>query len=645
MFSVSNLSVHFTGEFIFRNVTFNIRQKDRIGLVGKNGAGKSTLLNILHGDLEPQEGALAMPDGATIGYLKQHIKTESRVSVFEEALKAFAPLKKLEQQITQITQDISRRTDYESEDYARLIEKLNDSNDQFHIRGGQTVEGDTEKVLKGLGFEAVDFHRPLNKFSGGWQMRVELAKILLQKPDLLLLDEPTNHLDILSIQWLEDFLTAYPGAVVLVSHDRTFLDRVSNRTIEISMKKIFDYKTSYSDYVKQREAQRALQQAAYENQQKQIAETERFIERFRYKDSKATQVQSRIRQLEKIDRIEVDETDNEQIYFRFSPAPHSGKIVFEGRKLSMNYGDKQVLTNIDLVIQRNDFVAFVGRNGEGKSTLSKIMAGELAHGGERIVGHNVRIGYYAQNEAEKLDGEKTVFATIDDEATGDLRTKVKAILGTFLFRDDDLDKKVKVLSGGEKSRLAIAKMLLKPVNLLILDEPTNHLDMASKEILKKALLQYDGTLVVVSHDRDFLHGLTNKIYEVRNHQIKFFSGDIFDFLRHREMNSLDELDTVRPSKKAEKVLKNTAGKEIYLERKAMEKERRKLNKAIQSCEEEIEVLEAEIANINDLLADPEKNARPIQEENLYDRYENKKTLLSETMEKWEKLHSDFEKLS
>ena len=640
MFSVSGLSIHFTGEYIFRDISFNISDRDRVGLVGRNGAGKSTLLKILAKEMTPESGQVSSPDGSTVGYLPQELKSNSDTTVFKEALKAFENLKKLQQQIDNYTEQIAERTDYESADYLKLIERLNEANDHFQLKGGHNMEGDTEKVLLGLGFEKSDFGRPVAEFSGGWQMRIELAKILLQKPDLLLLDEPTNHLDIVSIQWLEQFLKNYQGAIVLVSHDRLFLDNVTNRTIEISMARIYDYKTSYSDYVKQRAERQETQQAAYENQQKEITETERFIERFRYKATKAKQVQSRVKKLEKMDQIEVDAFENVKIHFSFPPAPRSGKVVFEASRLSKAFGDNQVLSNLEFIIERQDNVAFVGRNGEGKTTLSRIITGHLDYEGEAKLGHNVSIGYYAQNQADMLDHSKTVFETIDDEAVGEIRKKVKNILGGFLFSGEDLDKKVAVLSGGEKARLALAKLLLTPVNLLVLDEPTNHLDMRSKDILKHALLRFDGTLILVSHDRDFLHGLATKIYEVRNHSVKPFIGDIYDYLEKRKIEGLDELN-IQEKALPGKENKPKAGKEAYLQRKEQEKALRKIKKQVEQAEARIEQLEQDIESADAILAEPEKNAEKITSENLYEKYEALNQELEKVMEEWEQLNEEL----
>jgi len=640
MHSVSNLSIHFTGEFIFDSITFNVDDRDRIGLVGKNGAGKSTLLKILAGEIEPTEGAIATPDGDSVGYLPQELKVESDTTIFKEALHAFDELKTLEHEIDKVTHDISHREDYESKSYLSQIERLNELNDRFNLRGGHNIEGDTEKVLLGLGFNPEDFDRPVKELSGGWQMRIELAKILLKRPDLLLLDEPTNHLDIVSIQWLEQFLKNYQGAVMLVSHDRAFLDNVTNRTIEITNKKIHDFNTPYSGYIKQREEIRQNQIAAFENQQKEVAQMERFIERFRYQANKASQVQSRVKKLEKMEEVEIDDKDTRHITFSFPSAPRSGKVVVEGEGVTKSFGDNLVLNGLDFIIERGDFVAFVGKNGEGKSTLSKIIVGDLDYEGEAKLGHNVKIGYYAQNQSELLDEEKTVFQTIDDEATGEMRKKVKNILGGFLFSGDELDKKVKVLSGGEKSRLALARLLLEPVNLLVLDEPTNHLDMRSKDILKHALLRYEGTLILVSHDRDFLQGLTNKVYEVKNHKIKYFLGDVNEYLEKMKLETLDHLDmqekAIPDKEKQDK--KERKGKQEYRQRKERDKQIRKIKKQIEQSESRIEELEGEIEKMDKILANPEKNAEKINSEGLYEKYEAKKKELSEVMEEWERLH-------
>ncbi|HPS71529.1 MAG TPA: ABC-F family ATP-binding cassette domain-containing protein, partial [Bacteroidales bacterium] len=541
MITINKLSINFSGDFLFKDVSFVAGDYDRIGLVGRNGAGKSTLLKIIHKLIEPESGSMVITSGFKTGYLPQEMASNFQKTVWEETLSAFTEQKTLEKNIAKTTKILSEREDYESDEYIQLAQQLADYTDRFHMLGGHTMEGDTEKVLLGLGFKATDFSRLLSEFSSGWQMRVALAKILLQKPEIILLDEPTNHLDIESIQWLEDYLAIYDGCLILVSHDRTFLDRVTNRTIEITFGSIQDYKCSYSDYVEQRLERIEIQQSAYENQQKEIAQIEKFIERFRYKATKSKQVQSRIKLLQKMDKVEVEDLDQSAISFKFPPAPHSGRITVEAKNLNLGYGTKCVLENIDMHLERGERVAFVGKNGEGKSTFVKAIVGELhPQKGSLQLGHQVVIGYYAQNQALLLNPNKTVFETIDDVALGDIRPKIRTILGRFLFSTEDTEKKVSVLSGGEKSRLALAKLLLSPFNLLILDEPTNHLDMQSKDVLKNALLQYEGSMILVSHDRDFLEGLTDKIFEFKDQKIKTFIGDVFEFLEKKKMDSLSE---------------------------------------------------------------------------------------------------------
>ena len=643
MIAVNNLSIHFTGEYLFDSITFLINDRDRIGLVGKNGAGKSTLLKIISGQLEPESGTVTCPSGNTIGYLPQEMIIHTPRNVLDEALLAFSEVLDLEKLIAKITIQLAEREDYHSEGYFKLIEHLNDANEHHHMLGGETKEADTEKILLGLGFEHTDFNRKVSEFSGGWQMRIELAKILLKRPDVILLDEPTNHLDIESIQWLEDFLKNYPGSVMLVSHDRAFLDNVTNRTIEITLGKIFDFKCSYSEYVEQRTTIRENQMAAYVNQQKEIAEMERFIERFRYKATKAKQAQSRIKLLDKMDRVEIDGMDGSHIHFRFPPAPHSGKISIEAINLSKSYGEKVVLTDLNFAIEKGEFIAFVGRNGEGKSTLARIIVGDLDHEGIAQLGYNVKIGYYAQNQAMMLDPEKTVFETIDDVATGDMRTRVRNLLGQFLFGGDTIDKKVKVLSGGEKSRLALAKLLLEPVNLLVLDEPTNHLDMQSKDILKSALLQYDGTLLVVSHDRDFLQGLTDKVWEFKNHMIKEHIGDVYNFLETRKLESLKQLE-VKTATSKQPEDNASVGKLDYERRKLIEKEARKQRTMIEKQENLILELEHKIAEIDAILSDPDKHSQKVNSGELFKEYETLKLHLEKAMHVWEEMHSDLDEI-
>ncbi len=629
MISVNNLSVQFTGTDLFSNVTFNVGDHDRIGLVGMNGAGKSTLLKILCGWQEPESGSIVVANGQTVGYLPQEMVPDAVGTVIEEAMTAFSQLDELEQEQERLTQEIAERTDYESEEYTRLLNRHSEVTEHLAMLGGGRRREAAEKVLLGLGFRHEDFDRPVAVFSGGWQMRVELAKLLLRHPDFLLLDEPTNHLDIVSIQWLENYLQGYTGAVVLVSHDRTFLDNITKRTIEITAGRIYDYKCPYSEYVVQMQERRASQQAQLTNQQRQVAQIEAFIERFRYKATKAKQVQSRVKMLERMERIVVDEVSTESIHFQFPPAPHSGKIVVEVQHLGKAYGDHQVFDGVDMLLTSGRKVAFVGRNGEGKSTMAKIIVGEINdYTGSFRLGQGVVLGYYAQNQAAMLNLDKTVYETIDDIAQGDIRPKIRNILGSFLFDKDDIDKKVKVLSGGEKARLALAKLLLTPSNLLILDEPTNHLDMNSKDILKNALLQYDGTLIVVSHDRDFLSGLTDELYEFREGGVHEFKGDIMDFLeKQQEDVARQASQTASAGSSSQEKL---AGKLAYEESKERERERRKLQNVVKQKEAEIEALETQIAAKDAVLAD----GTP-QDASFYDEYQTLKKQLELKMSEWE----------
>lgn len=627
MLAINNLSVQFTGTNLFDNVTFNIADHDRIGLVGKNGAGKSTLLKILCGWQQPETGTMVIAAGQTVGYLPQEMVPDTTRTVIDEALTAFSRIDELLAEQQRLTDEIASRTDYESADYTRLLNQHTEVTDQIALLGADSRQEQTEKVLLGLGFRHSDFGRPVAEFSGGWQMRVEMAKLLLRRPDFLLLDEPTNHLDIESIQWLENFLCGYPGAVVLVSHDRTFLDNITKRTIEITAGRIYDYKCSYSDYVVQMQERRASQMAQLTAQQRQVAQIEAFIERFRYKATKSKQVQSRIKMLDKMETIQVDEVSTESIHFRFQPAPHSGKIVVETQHLGKAYGDLQVFDDVDLLLTSGKKVAFVGRNGEGKSTMAKIIVGDIQdYTGSFRLGTQVQVGYYAQNQAAMLDGEKTVFQTIDDIATGDIRPKIRNILGSFLFDSEDCEKKVKVLSGGEKARLALAKLLLTPSNLLVLDEPTNHLDMNSKDILKNALLQYTGTLIVVSHDRDFLQGLTDMLYEFRDGAIHEFKGDIFEFLDQKKAALEAAAPRVVPSEA--KVQKE--GRQAYEQSKDRERELRKLRNAVEKIEKEIEALESKIAEKESVLA-----SGAAQDADFYAQYQSLKDQLDERMEAWE----------
>jgi ATP-binding cassette subfamily F protein 3 len=547
MVSVNNVSLLFGSFTLLDEVSFLITRQERAGLTGRNGAGKSTLMKIIAGLQDPTYGSVERPREMTIGYLEQQMKVSDTTTVLEEALTSFTEIRSLEQEITDITREIAERTDYESESYHQLCDRLHTAGERHSLLGGSDYVALAGQTLTGLGFSSSDFGRPTKELSGGWRMRVELAKILLRKPDLILLDEPTNHLDIESIMWLEGFLETYPGAVVLVSHDRTFLDNVTRRTIEISLGRIYDYKVPYTRYTELRRERREQQTAAYRNQQKMIEDTEKFIERFRYKPTKAVQVQSKIKQLKKLERIEIEDEDTSALNIRFSPAPRSGTVVVEAEEASKRYGSHLVLDTISLKIERGEKVAFVGRNGEGKTTLARMILGQVDYEGTVARGHNVAVGYFAQNQDELLNDELTVFETVDRIARGDIRTRLRDILGAFLFHGDDIDKKVRVLSGGERSRLAIVQLLLEPYNLLLLDEPTNHLDIRSKEILKQALIRYDGTLIVVSHDRDFLDGLVNKVYEFRNRKIRTHLGGIAEFLRARKIESLRELEKRNPS--------------------------------------------------------------------------------------------------
>jgi ATP-binding cassette subfamily F protein 3 len=546
MVSVNNVSLLFGSFVLLDEVSFLITRQERIGLTGRNGAGKSTLMKIIAGLQDPTSGSVERPRELTIGYLEQQMKVSDTTTVLEEALKAFTELRSLEEEINHLTRELTERTDYETESYHNLIDRLHTAGERHSILGGSDYVATTGQTLTGLGFSAKDFNRPTRELSGGWRMRVELAKILLRKPDLILLDEPTNHLDIESILWLESFLETYPGAVILVSHDRTFLDNVTRRTVEISLGKIYDYRVPYTKYTMLRRERREQQTAAYRNQQKLIDDTEKFIERFRYKPTKAVQVQSKIKQLKKLDRIEIEDEDTTAMNIRFSPAPRSGTVVIEADEASKRYGSHLVLDKISMKIERGEKVAFVGRNGEGKTTLARMILGQIDFEGTAKRGHNVSIGYFAQNQDELLNDEMTVFETVDRIAVGDIRTRLRDILGAFLFHGEDIDKKVKVLSGGERSRLAIVQLLLEPYNLLLLDEPTNHLDIRSKEILKQALIKYDGTLIVVSHDRDFLDGLVNKVFEFRHRKIRTHLGGIAEFLRARKIESLRELEKKSP---------------------------------------------------------------------------------------------------
>ena len=673
MISVDNLTVSFGGWDLFKDISFLINPKDRIGLVGKNGAGKSTMLKVLTGEQPPSSGGVSRNGDCTIGYLPQQMKVADTTTLYAETEAAFGEVIDLEKEIAHLTEQITVRTDYESKEYETLLHRLNDCNDRFQILGGLNREAEIEKTLLGLGFKRSDFTRATSEFSGGWRMRIELAKLLLRRPSLFLLDEPTNHLDIESIEWLESYLKEYNGAVVLISHDRAFLDNVTTRTIEISLGKATDYKVPYSRYVELRNERRQQQMAAYLNQQKMIEQTEDFIERFRYKPTKSNQVQSRIKQLEKIERIEIEEEDLATLNIKFPPAPRSGQVVVEAKEAGKSFGEKHVFSDATFTIERGEKVALVGRNGEGKTTFARLVIGESEPSrGVVRVGHNVHIGYYAQNQDDLMNGDFTVFDTLDRVAVGDVRTKLRDILGAFLFRGEDIDKKVKVLSGGERARLAMARLMLEPYNLLVLDEPTNHMDMRSKDILKNALQKYNGTVIVVSHDREFLDGLVDKVYEFRDGRVKEHLGGIYDFLRDRQLESMRELDRANSSAAvaaqssgpgtnpvpgnrskgtAGKSPANGAtspakpalsGKELYTLKREADKQLRKAVRDVEQAEEQIMALEKQIAGMDKQMADPTAHGIDLSDGTLYAQYNELKDQLSKLTYRWEELNIELE---
>ena len=651
MISLDNLTVSYGGWTLFDNISFLINPKDRIGLVGRNGAGKTTLLRIITGEQQPTSGAVTLNGDCTIGYLPQTMRVADTTTLVEETAKAFEEVLRLEAEIEALTREIAERTDYESASYEQLLHRLNDAQDHYHILGGETRDADIEKTLLGLGFKRSDFGRATSEFSGGWRMRIELAKLLLRRPSIFLLDEPTNHLDIESIQWLEEYLKNYNGAVLLISHDRAFLDNVTNRTVELSLGKITDYKVSYSKYVVLRAERRAQQMAAYENQQRMIEKTEEFIEKFRYKPTKSNQVQSRIKQLERLDRLEIEEEDLATLNIKFPPAPRSGQIVAEINEAGMSFGEKHVFSGANFVIEKGDKIALVGRNGEGKTTLARMLIGQLTptEGSIRL-GANVNIGYYAQNQDDLMDGDFTVYDTLDRVAVGDIRTRLRDILGAFLFRGEDIDKKVKVLSGGERARLAMARMMLEPRNLLVLDEPTNHMDMRSKDILKNAIMKYDGTVVVVSHDREFLDGMVQKVYEFRDGGVKEYLGGIYYFLEKRKLESLQEIERRdAPAKPAANPAAKSAaqpaanrdaaasGKLTYEQRKEQEKQLRKLRRAVETVEAELAEIEKQIAAYDAKFA-----AATEYNEADYKAYNDLKARYDHQMHEWEKTSYELE---
>lgn len=643
MISVEGLTVEFGGFTLFDDVSFVVNKKDRIALVGKNGAGKSTMLKIFAGLQSPTSGTVSVPKETTIGYLPQQMQLTDTRTVKEEAELAFGHIREMEKEIERLNLQLAERTDYETESYQKLIDKVTHLSEHFQMMGGSNYHAELERTLIGLGFTRTDFDRPTSEFSGGWRMRIELAKLLLRRPDVLLLDEPTNHLDIESIQWLENFIATRANAVILVSHDRAFIDNTTFRTIEIELGQIYDYKVKYSDYVELRKERREQQLRAFENQQKKLADTEAFIERFRYKATKSVQVQSRIKQLEKVERIEVDEVDTAMLSLKFPPAPRSGSYPVIAEEVSKSYGDHLIFEHVTLTINRGDKVAFVGKNGEGKSTLVKCIMDQIDYEGKLQLGHNVKIGYFAQNQAQMLDDNLTVFDTIDYVAEGDIRTKIRDILGAFMFGGEASDKKVKVLSGGERSRLAMIRLLLEPVNLLILDEPTNHLDMRSKDVLKDALKEFDGTVIVVSHDREFLDGLVDKVYEFGNQRVVEHLGGIYEFLERKKMDSLRELEraTQAASSSNDMDAQPTQNKLSYEARKEQSKAIKKVEKAVAEAEKRITELENAVAAIEAKLATPEGAS----DASLYNDYSSLKKELSDVMDTWTEQTIELEELN
>ena len=641
MISIEGLTVEFGGNPLFDNITYVVNKRDRIALVGKNGAGKTTMLKIIAGLQAPSSGSVNRPRDLSIGYLPQQMQLSDTRTVMQEAEQAFAHIFEMQKRVDSMNEELASRTDYESEEYQELIERVSTATEQLALAGSNNYQAEIERTLMGLGFVRSDFDRPTAEFSGGWRMRIELAKLLLQRHDVLLLDEPTNHLDIESIQWLETFLATRAGAVMLVSHDRAFIDNVTTRTIEISLGKIYDYQVNYSKYVVLRQERLEQQQRAYENQQKQIQDTEAFIERFRYKATKAVQVQSRIKQLEKIERIEVDEIDNSHISLRFPPAPRSGDYPIIAEEVRKCYGDHLVFDHATFTLKRGEKVAFVGKNGEGKSTLVKCIMGEIPFDGSLKLGHNVKIGYFAQNQASLLDGTVTVFDTIDRVAVGDIRTKIRDILGAFMFGGEASDKKVSVLSGGEKTRLAMIRLLLEPVNLLILDEPTNHLDMRTKDVLKKAIAEFEGTVIIVSHDREFLDGLVEKVYEFGGGRVREHLGGIYDFLEKKKIDSLRQLEVAQKSASDKGVqAAKSEGKTSYEERKELARRIKKAERTVAAIEEEISGIEYAIDILEQKLSTPD-GAADMQ---LYEEHGKLKKQLDEVMERWESATEELDEL-
>lgn len=642
MIGVNNIGLSFGGFSLFENINFLVNKGNRIGLIGKNGAGKSTLLKVIAGRIASDTGAVSKPSGATIGFLTQDIQLKKGISIMEETKTAFVEIMQMEKRLEELNHEIVERTDYESDGYHKLLEDLHTVTERFSLIGGYTYEADIERVLLGLGFKREDFQMHIDTFSGGWQMRIELAKLLLQKNDLLLLDEPTNHLDIESIIWLEEFLKSENATVIIVSHDRAFLNAVTNRTIEITFGRIYDYNLPYSKYLELRDDIREKQMSAKKNQEKEIAQTQVLIDKFRAKASKASMAQSLIKKLDRMDVIEVDEEDTRKMKFAFPAAPRSGTVVAKAEGLTKQFEDKVVLQNIDIELERGQKVAFVGQNGQGKTTLVKVLTHLLPYeSGTVHDGHNIQLGYYAQNQADSLDGKKTVLQTIEDAADEDTRKKARTILGSFMFTGEDVEKKVSVLSGGERGRLAICKMLLKPINFLVMDEPTNHLDLISKDVLKQALQKYNGTMVIVSHDRDFLNGLTDNVYEFKDGKVKQYLGGIEYFLEQRKVNNLREVEKKTIEKKKDRKTKSDS-KENFKRKKELEKSVRKLKNQFSKIEQNIDELESKIANIDTDMLDPEKFKKLSAEPDFYAQYEKLKDELSNAMSNWEELSEVIE---
>ncbi len=643
MIMINKLALHFGGRTMFNDVSFRINETDKIGLTGRNGAGKSTLLKILIGIQKADEFDVSMPKGTTIGYLPQELFTNSDKTVYEETRTAFNKVLELEKEIARLQHELETRTDYESDDYMKLIEDFGEKETQLSHLGGYSLDEQIEKVLRGLGFTTADFSKSVKAFSGGWQMRIELAKILLQKPDLILLDEPTNHLDIESVTWLETFLKEYPGAIMLVSHDKAFLDAITNRTIEVSRGEIDDYRASYSKYIEQRAERKEMLQNAQKNQEREIAQLQRNIDRFRAKASKATFAQSLIKKLDKIDRIEIEEEDVVAMKIRFPKAPQTGVTVVSGTGVNKSYGEKHVINNANFEIDRGDKIAFVGKNGMGKTTLSRMIAGDLTYDGTIKLGHNVLMGYYAQHQTENLHPNNTVLEEMEHSAPADYEGNLRTLLGAFLFSGDDVYKKVKVLSGGEKSRLAMAKLLLQPLNFLILDEPTNHLDMIAKDVLKQAMQAFEGTIIVVSHDREFLQGLTNKVFEFLPGEIKEHLGDIYEFLDKKQMESFRALELEKEAAQKNTIKKVSANNTEYEKKKEDEKELKRLKNAVEKAEAEVAKIDKEIAAIDEQLKNAEQYQKLTQQPDFFEKYEALKKQQTAAIEKWEAASAEYEK--